>query len=99
MATMQMTARRGSLQRSSTCPKPKSYSVTQVLGSHHKVSLPSHSSRLRRVCKGISHKNVQEWSEQLLELGNIATTQSHATVTVFGQGYVHNENGVITINA
>ena len=35
-------------------------------------------------------KKVQEWSEQLLELANIATTQPHATFTAFGHGYVHN---------
>ena len=34
-------------------------------------------------------KKVQEWSEQLLELANIATTQPHATFTAFGHGYVH----------
>ena len=34
-------------------------------------------------------KKVQEWSEQLLDLANIATTQPHATFTAFGHGYVH----------
>ena len=34
-------------------------------------------------------KKVQEWSEQLLELANIATTQPHATFTAFEHGYVH----------
>ena len=37
MDTTQTLARCGSLQRSNTCPKPKSYSMTQTLGSHHEV--------------------------------------------------------------
>ena len=62
----------------------------QVFRSHYNVGLPSYPSQLWRVHKGICDKKVQEWSEQLLELANIATTQPHATFTVFGHLYVYN---------
>ena len=70
MSTVQMTARRGSLQRSSSCPKPKSYSTTQVLRSHYEVSLPSYPSRLPRGRKGICDKEssgmvgTTPWADQ-----------------------------------
>ena len=34
-------------------------------------------------------KKVKEWSEQLLELANIATSQSQVTFSAFEHGYVH----------
>ena len=34
-------------------------------------------------------RKIQEWSEQLVELSNIATTQPHATFTAFGLGNEH----------
>ena len=37
-------------------------------------------------------KNVQMWSEQLLEVANSAKTLPHATFTAFGHGYVHNSS-------
>ena len=40
----------------------------------------------RRVYRGIRD---QEWSEQLLELTNVAITQPHATFTAFVHGYIH----------
>ena len=56
MATMQMTARRDLFHRSSACPKQKSYSMTQMLRSHHEVGLTSYPYQLQKVCKGMCDK-------------------------------------------
>ena len=44
--------------------------------------------------KELVTKKVPEWSEQLRELANIATTQPHATFTAFGHEYVHNPSKI-----
>ena len=87
-----MTARRGSLQRSSTCPKQKSYSLTHVLRSHHEVGLPSYPSRLRRVCKGICDKESSGMVGTTPWAGQHCHHPPHATFTAFRHGYVDNSS-------
>ena len=85
-----MTARRGSLQTSSTCSKPMSYSMTQVLKSHHEVGLPSYPSQLRRVRKGICDKEGSGMVGKTPWAGKYWHHPTHATFTAFGNAYVHN---------
>ena len=87
MATKQITSRCGSLQRSSTCPKPKSYSATQVLRSHHEVGLPSYIARLWRVHKGFCYRNGRNNS---LSSPTLPPLNLMPHSLFLGIGYLHN---------
>ena len=88
MATMQRTANVAHCKGAVPVHSQRAIE-TQVLRSNHNVGLPSYPLSSKEFVKEFVAKNVNEWSEQLLEPSNIATTLPHATFTAFGHGYMH----------